>query len=301
MTSHSNEVRRARPALGTFVEIAVAGLEDEAAHRAIDAAFAAVETVQQRMSFHDPQSMLSRINREAARRPVQVDAWTYSVLRAARLVYLQSAGVFDVTVAPRLQELGFLPGERPQPEGTQPATFADVLLLPGRVVRFTRADMCIDLGGIAKGYTVDRAIATLRRAGVRSGLVNAGGDLRVLGGAQQVAVRHPSMPQSAHFSLSPRNAAIATSANYFAERWKEGEVLAPIIDPQTGERTARVLSATVRARSAMLADALTKVVMLRGEEALPVLNFFHADAIIVSGIGEPKCTPRWHAALQFPS
>lgn len=301
MPSPSNEVRRARPALGTFVEIAVAGLEDDAAHRAIDAAFSVVETVQQRMSFHDAESMLSRINREAARRPVQVDAWTFAVLRAARLVYEKSAGMFDVTVAPRLQELGFLPGRRPRPVASRPATFADVELLSGGVVRFSRGDVCIDLGGIAKGYAVDRAIATLRRAGVRSGLVNAGGDLRVLGGAQRVAVRHPAMPHAAHFSLPLRNAAIATSANYFAERWKEGEVLAPIIDPKTHERSARVLSATVRARTAMLADALTKVVMLRGEEALPVLNYFHADAIFVSGTGEPKCTPRWHTALQFPS
>lgn len=94
---------------------------------------------------------------------------------------------------------------------------------------------------------------------------------------------------------------MATSAHYFAGRWQEAQTLAPIIEPRTGKQVSQVRSVTVRARTAMLADALTKVVMLRAEEALPVLNHFRADAIFVSASGEEKCTPRWHAALQFSS
>src|SRR6185437_14298893 len=98
MTSRSSEVRRARPLLGTFVEIAVDGWCADSAHCAIDAAFAAIEEVQRRMSFHDPASTLSRLNREAAQRAVPVDAWTFAVLRAAARVHRVSGGAFDVTV-----------------------------------------------------------------------------------------------------------------------------------------------------------------------------------------------------------
>ncbi|HSI15059.1 MAG TPA: FAD:protein FMN transferase [Chthoniobacter sp.] len=302
MTSRSSEVRRARPLLGTFVEIAVGGLRAEAAHRAIDAAFATIEEVQRRMSFHDPESMLSRLNRGAAREPVQVDAWTFAVLRAAERVHRISGGAFDVTIAPRLQALGFLPGKRMRaPRGAKPASFADVELLPGRRVRFHRPDIRLDLGGIAKGYAVDRAVGVLQRAGVPRGVVNAGGDLRAFGEAQGVAIRHPDQPQAIYRTLPLHDAAIATSAHYFAERWQAEQQLAPIIEPQTGKQVSQLRSATVRARTAMLADALTKVVMLRAEAALPVLNHFRADAIFVSASGEEKCTPRWHAALQFSS
>ena len=302
MISLSSEVRRARPLLGTFVEIAASGLPADAAHRAIDAAFATIEEVQRRMSFHDPESMLSQLNREAAHRPVQVDAWTFTVLRAAERVYRVSDGVFDVTIAPRLQGLGFLPGTATHTSRNTPrVSFADVELLPGRRVHFRRAGVCLDLGGIAKGFAVDRAVATLRRAGVPHGVVNAGGDLRAFGDTQSVMIRHPDQPQAAWRTLPLDNAAIATSAHYFAGSWKPELTLAPIVEPRTGKQVTQVRSVTVRAGTAMFADALTKVVMLRAEEALPVLNHFRADAIFFSASGEEKCTPRWHAALQFPS
>ena len=301
MTSLSNEVRRARPLLGTYVEIATVGMPKEAAHRAIDAAFAAIEEVQRRMSFHDSESVLSRLNRDAARQAVRVDAETFTVLQTAAEVHRASGGMFDVTIAPPLQEFGFLPGGRPSHRGARRASFADVELLPGRFVRFRRPDIRLDLGGIAKGFAVDRAVAALRRAGVPQGLVNAGGDLRAFGGCQRVAIRHPDRPQTAYCALPLHNAALATSAHYFAERWQPGQTLAPIIDPRTGRQGTPVRSATVRARTAMLADALTKVVMLGAEAALPALNHFRADAIFISALGEEKCSPRWHAALELSS
>ncbi|EDY20096.1 putative thiamine biosynthesis lipoprotein ApbE transmembrane [Chthoniobacter flavus Ellin428] len=231
-----------------------------------------------------------------------VDAWTFAVLRAAAQVHRISSGAFDVTVAPHLQRLGFLPGERAAAwRATGAVSFADVDLLPGRRVRFRRPDVCIDLGGIAKGFAVDRAVATLRNAGVQHGLVNAGGDLRVFGDEQAIAVRHPEDPGATLHGLRLANAALATSAHYFAARWQPEQTLAAIVHPSTGQQCAQVRSATVRASSTMLADALTKVVMLRAEAALPVLNHFRADAIFVSAGGEQKCCPHWHATLEFSS
>ena len=97
----SDSVRRTQPLLGTFVEIAAAGADRDDLQQAIDKAFAAVAQVHRLMSFHDPHSDVSRLNREASTRAVPVHAWTYQ--------HRQSAGVFDVTVAPLLQQCGLLP------------------------------------------------------------------------------------------------------------------------------------------------------------------------------------------------
>ena len=284
------EVRQARPLLGTIVEVVVAGSGETRARRGIAEAFAAVAEVQRRMSYHDAASVLSRVNREAARQAVEVDEWTFAVLTAAAEMHRVSGGVFDVTVAPRLEALGFLP---PTGAAASLETFADVELRAGRTVRFHRAGLRLDLGGIAKGFAVDQAVAALRRSGVPRGLVNAGGDLRAFGDAPfPVAIRHPDDQRATFTTVPLQNAALATSAHYFADRVVPGSALGPIVDPRTGAQ-ARIRSATVRAATAMLADALTKIVMLTGEAALPVLTHFRADAIFVATGAEARCSPGW--------
>src|SRR2546423_10672087 len=101
MRSRSNNFRRARPLLGTLVEISAAGA-GPCVHAAIGAAFAAIERVQRLMSFHDPRSDISRVNRWADRKPIAVDAWTWAVLARAQMISQASAGAFDITTAPRL-------------------------------------------------------------------------------------------------------------------------------------------------------------------------------------------------------
>src|SRR5262249_11850827 len=113
MKLRSSEIRRARPLLGTFVEIVVDEMSRREGDRAIDAAFRTIEDVQDRMSFHDPGSTLSFLNRNAGHISVPVDEWTFKVLETAAEVYRISQGVFDVTIAPHLQARGFLPSRQP--------------------------------------------------------------------------------------------------------------------------------------------------------------------------------------------
>src|SRR5579883_524992 len=184
--------RRARPALGTFVEISATAPRDVNLSAAIEAAFAAIEHVQKRMSFHDSASDVSALNRSARLQAVQVDPATTTVLQHALDFFSASQGRFDVSIAPILIRRGVLPGTfHPKEAG---ATSADIELCSGNRVRFRRA-LQIDLGGIAKGYAVDCAVAALQAHGAHHGVVNAGGDLRVFGEvAQKIAVRHPSAP-----------------------------------------------------------------------------------------------------------
>ena len=275
-------------------------MDEDTSHAAIDAAFDAIAEVQRRMSFHDPSSMLSRLNRLAAFEPLQVDDWTFEVLEFAAEMHRVSGGIFDVTVGADLQARGFLPVV---PDGATPsADFAAVQLLPGRFVRFHRSGLRLDLGGIAKGFAVDRAVAALRDAGAVGGLVNAGGDLRAFGDESfAVAIRHPEQPGANLATIDLHESALATSAHYFADRLVPSADFAPIIHPQSGEPARTVRSATVRARSAMVADALTKVLMLAGEAALPMLEHFDADGIFVAANGAAMCSPGFHATLELSS
>ncbi|HET9379084.1 MAG TPA: FAD:protein FMN transferase [Chthoniobacterales bacterium] len=200
MKSPCDEWRRARPLLGTIVEITIGSDQKPVAERAIEHAFASIAVIHQRMSFHDPNSVLSRVNREAFVRPVVVDEKTFQVLTIARDFFLLSDGLFDPTIAPTLQRAGFLPASGEAPTRSD-ISFADVELLSDNRVRFRRPGVCLDLGGIAKGFAVDEAIAVLERAGIDTALVNAGGDLRT-SGSFSVGIRHPHRPGQLFISLS---------------------------------------------------------------------------------------------------
>lgn len=287
MKSVLSEVRRARPLLGTFVEItARAGGDEAKLHGAIDKAFAAISTVHRLMSFHDPASDISRLNAEAAHKPVRVHRWTHRVLRLARNFSQESDGAFDITVASLLRAWRFLPRT-----GTRPCRgdWRDIILERDGKVRFRRP-LLVDLGGIAKGFAVDRATAVLIAAGVRGGIVNAGGDLRVFGSvSRRVHIRHPLAPERPGGVALLKNRAFATSATYFSRRKCGNRVLSPLVDGRTRESCVDHVSVSVAAPDCLTADALTKVVLALRSRACPVLERHDADAVLL----ERDLPPRW--------
>ena len=284
MTSCSSETHRARPLLGTLVEIRVqrGGM---VARSAVDAAFRAVEGVQQAMSFHDPESELSWLNRNACGRAIKVSPALWRVLSEALRLSNLSGGAFDPTVGARLVRWKILPA--PQARTPTPATtsWRDVRLLAGRRVRFHRA-LWLDLGGIAKGYAVDLAVSILRRNGISSGIVNAGGDLRVFGSrAERVHVRHPNQPASLVPLAELSDAALATSAGYFSEKRCGGRRVNALVNPLLQRPCSSRRSVSVQAPTCLLADALTKVVLVHDCAAEPLLRRCGASAMILEGAG----------------
>jgi FAD:protein FMN transferase len=283
-------VRRARPLLGTFVEIAVAPCA--VADAAIDAAFEAVARVHSLMSLHDSQSDVSRLNRGGTS-AVAVDALTFDVLAAAAELQRRSGGLFNIAVAPVLQSLGLLPGS---PGRAQPLEDA-VELLPDRRVRLRRASARIDLGGIAKGFAVDRAVGALRERGVAVGLVNAGGDLYGFGPyAHKIDIRDPSDPAAVMSRIDVFNEALASTAGRVDPFCSRVVGDCAVIDPRHGEPVRTVRGASVRASSCMVADALTKIVMIAREDAGPILDHYGASALFVAETGEVCATADWQDA-----
>jgi FAD:protein FMN transferase len=301
MAIASDKIRRARPLLGTFVEIEAAGAARSAIDAAIDAAFEAVAKVHRLMSFHAPDSDVSRLNREAGIRPVGVDAWTFWVLEAAVEMHRRSNGIFDIAVAPTLQTMGLLPVLNDDAAiVTAARSFDTVELLEGKTVRFRNAAVRIDLGGIAKGFAVDRALQVLRSFGVASGLVNAGGDLAAFGAEPQtIHIRHPRDPRRLIGSIEVTDEALASTARRFDPFQSAETTASAIIDPGTGKPAHSIDGATVRARSCMVADALTKIVMIAGIDAIECLEHYSASALLVSTDGDVRITPDWHRAVHL--
>jgi thiamine biosynthesis lipoprotein len=284
-------VARMRPLLGTLVEIRAGGTAARAAG-GIAAAFAAIERVQRLMSFHEAGSDVSRINSTPVGREVAVDPETYHVLRHALDLGHRSGGAFDIAVAPRLVSAGFLPypalgGLLPQSVGdaNHPARFSDLELLADCGVRWRKKGW-IDLGGIAKGYAVDVAVAALRSHGITHGLVNAGGDLRGFGDRPwPIRIRAPEKLETLFDVGGLRDAAIATSAGYPGGRGAGSPGVDPIVDPASGDCVAWNASISVVASHCMAADALTKVVRLAPAALPALLEHYDAQAVLADDLG----------------
>jgi thiamine biosynthesis lipoprotein len=243
---------RCRPLLGTYVEITAPG----ATNAAIEAAFDAVAHVHRLMSFHEAMSDLGRLRRAAADSIVAVDRETALVLRFAGELRVVSGGVFDVGVGRRLVEAGFLPADGLGSLDDYPGDGGDIEVLDDTHVRLRRRTL-IDLGGIAKGYAVDRAVEVLMAAGVAEGLVNAGGDLRVFGPRAQVAGLRDADGRIQQ-TVELRDGALASSA-YRPDR-RRNLMASPFVGRHGGfvVDTTRV---SVVAPTTMLADAMTKIAM----------------------------------------
>ncbi|MGV8991363.1 MAG: FAD:protein FMN transferase [Thiobacillus sp.] len=277
---HGDTLTRARPLLGTLVEISARGTSVHTLNTAIERAFVAVARIQTLMSYHDPQSDVSRLNRNGTA-GITVDPHTWFVLDTARALAEASNGLFDISIAPDLVREGFLPHHAELARVDAAANWRHIELLPSHRVRFSRP-LHIDLGGIAKGYAVDCALGTLQDAGLLAGRVNAGGDLRLFGeAAETIRVRHPGAATQLLPLCQLREGAVATSASYFSQRQHQGRVVTPLINAATRQPCIDTRSVSVLADQCILADALTKVVFAEPDQAIVVLDHFGAHAVMI--------------------
>jgi thiamine biosynthesis lipoprotein len=265
---------RCKPLLGTFVEIRIEA--ESPSLKALDEAFLAIEQVQSLMGFHNPDSELSQINARSYLEPVRIHPWTAEVLTIANEVYLQSQGVFNCGVGHRLVEASLLPRHHDLNHDSF-GGIEDLQFIEPSLVR-SSLPLNLDLGGIAKGYAVDKAVEALMAIGIQTGSVNAGGDLRVFGDRfQDIHIRHPSKPHELIQIGSMTVGAIATSSLYFANRNTSSTSF--MVNPLNQEHMEFSESYSVIASRCVFADALTKVVSISGNTHHPCLNYFSAQAI----------------------
>jgi thiamine biosynthesis lipoprotein len=267
---------RCKPLLGTFVEISTE--DGEHSLYAVEMAFEAIELVQALMGFHNPESELSQINARSHLEPIHIHPWTAEVLTIAKEIHIKSHGIFNCGVGHRLVEAGLLPRHISWADHSF-GGIEDLRLIDRSLVQ-SKLPLCLDLGGIAKGYAVDKAVEALIAQGMQSGSINAGGDIRVFGDhAQDIQIRNPSKPLELIQIGSMKTGAIATSSLYFAKR--DADAKSYMVNPLNHEHIEFSDSYSVIASECVYADALTKVVSISGNTQHPCLSHFSAQAITI--------------------
>jgi thiamine biosynthesis lipoprotein len=294
----SNLFKFQQIAMGTVVEITLVGDGEEQAQKAALQAFREIKRIEYLMSPWIETSDVNRINRSAGKEWIRVAPETLEVIRKAQAVSELSEGAFDITVGPLVQlwrkarEKG-IPPELDEVKGTLKwVDFKQVMINLEERVFLKKRGIAIDLGGIAKGYAVNRAFELLRKNGFKNLIVNAGGDLRA-GGLKlnqpwSIGVQHPRESQKILARISLSDGAIATSGDYEKYFIHQGKRYHHIVNPKDGFPAEACQSVTFLHKDGMTADALATAVFVLGPEKGYALcqKIEGADCLIVDSEGK---------------
>jgi thiamine biosynthesis lipoprotein len=269
--------------------------EAEGASEMLRAARAAARLAEAAMNVYDPTSPISQFNAAPADAATDLPDDALAVLRESHAVYRRSQGAFDVTIRPLLQlwkgrdRTDELPSAPAIAAARQASRWDDITLLDGGASK-TVATAGVDLGGIAKGFGIDRATEALMQNGARGGLVNIGGDVRTFGllpGGQpwRVGIRSPfdAEPTGHWMVVAVRDAAVCTSGNYERYSTIAGRRYSHILDPRTGWPAEASPSVSVIAPTASLADAWATALSVLGPAGLELLEGTGIEAMLVLG------------------
>ena len=285
-----------RAIMGTEVHVELWADDPRTGREAIDAVMAEMHRIDQDMSPYIETSELARINRLAASQPVQISPELFALIAKSLEFSKLTGGVFDITFASAGHLYNYRKRKHPDRETLQKALPAidwhHVILDPTHeTIRFSRPGVRIDLGGIAKGYAVDRGIALLRRHGIRHAIVTAGGDSRLLGDRRGrpwiLGIRHPRKRGALATRLPLWNVALSTSGDYERFFIENGVRYHHIINPRTGRSARGIISATVIGPDATTTDALSTSLFIMGvKEGLALANRLpDIDAILIDQTG----------------
>jgi len=292
-------VKKSQFLFGTIADITVIA-KTSADQKAIDLAFDAMKDIDNRMSSYNNTSEVSQINKLAGRSAVKVSSDTLNVTEKSLYYSKISDGMFDISVGPLMDIWGFRSGKQHIPSDEE---INNVLpLIDYRKVKIDQSNstikldlkgMRIDLGAIAVGYAVDKAVSVLKDNGIKNALVNGGGEIYALGSpskkkAWRVGIQHPRRKNEMLGTLELKDMAISTSGDYENYFEMNGKRYCHIMNPKTGKPVEGVMSVTVVANTTIEADALSTALFIMGAENGMKLaeKLNNVECIIVTGTNE---------------
>lgn len=278
--------------MDTVVEMTVYGPQGQAA---VKEAFAEFQHIHQLTNVFAPESQVSEINRQAGISPVAVDPLLFAMIEEACQVSAQVEGAFDITVGPLSDLWGigkkgdYVPSKEELAMVMPLVDYRQVLLdKQQQTVYLAKAGMKLDLGGIAKGYAVDRAIEMLKAKGVQSALINAGGDVRVIGTKPdktpwRIGVQHPRKEDGMIAKLALEGwDTMETSGDYQRYMEKSGMRYSHILDPRSGYQPQEVTSVTIVNNNSAMGDFLSTALFVLGvDKGKEVLKKFPGNEAII--------------------
>ena len=313
MTDPINEraISDGRYAMGTVLEITIEGLESQPAERVLDELYDEALRLDRLLSIYDPESEISRINRTAGHGKQQVDPDVVEILKLSIAYSELTRGAFDVTIGPLVALWTEAADRNAPPTAAELAAArqrvgADrISAISGDGVSLAEEGMKLDLGGIAKGYALDRMLPLLERNRVKSALLNFGQSSTWAVGAPagsagwRLLVRGPEGRFAGLITLRDQ----ALSASGSRGQWVEidGRRYGHIIDPRSGEPLLRARQAVVISQSAALAEALSlALLVLDAETGLALVAAEPGcEGLLIEGGGVLRSTPGWEAAVRF--
>jgi len=305
-------VKRHRLLMGTLVEISVIGRDEDEVAAAIDDAFAEMKRIEGLMSRRIPESEVSKINGLAVSKPTRVSPEVLRVIRRAEEISKASGGYFDISIGVLLDLWGFegnggrLPGKDEVDEALRSVGYKGIHLdETASTVELRKKGMRIDLGGIAKGYAVDRAFEVLTSRGFGNLIVNAGGDMRVEGkkpnGPWVIGIQDPRDRSRILATLDASDICVATSGDYERYFTKNGIRYHHLLDPFTGFPARGCRSVTILAKDALSADALATAVFVMGpQKGFELIERMEeVEGLIISSDGEMIISEGLKGRLRF--
>ncbi len=267
--------RRSQFLMGTLVEISVIEKDGKLAKTAMQKAFREIRRLEKMMSIHIPNSEVSKVNQAAGKDPVAVSKELMAVIQRSLFWSEKTAGAFDITIGPAQELWNFdapsLPLKNSITDAIEKIDFKKIQLEEQKIY-LPKKGMRLNLGAIAKGYAVDKAIDILKENKIQNALINAGGDLKSIGKRSdqlnwKIGLQHPRTSESLLASFSISNNAVATSGDYQKYFEQNGKRYHHILDPKTGSpATTGSMSATVIAKNVMDADALSTAIFVLGSK-----------------------------------
>lgn len=274
LSSSESLHKSARFLMGTFVEVTVKGPKSKA-NQAIEAVFDEMKRVEDVTSFHKP-SQLTSVNQSAGSEPIQTAPELVALIARSLAFADDTDGAFDPTLGPLAKLWHFSAGEPRLPEhaeimaalekkGWEAVKVNESL----STVSVPRKGMLVDLGGIAKGYALERARAVLKRLGISAALINAGGDILAMGEKSpgkpwRIGVQDPRSPRGLVAVATLKDNVIVTSGDYERFFMKDGKRYHHILNPKTGYPAEGLQSATIVAEDGVTADAVATAVFSLG-------------------------------------
>jgi thiamine biosynthesis lipoprotein len=268
-------------AMATEFAVVLPGEHPRATEIAVDA-LDMLDRIEATLSIYRPESEVSRINTAAGTSPVTVSPEVFDLITRAVTISQWTDGAFDITAGPLVDCWGFTKRRGQKPSEEQIAAARDKvgwnrieLIKEANQVFLPKAGMSLNLGGIGKGYAIDRLASHLKNNGIEHFLIH-GGKSTILastpatladGESWKIAIEHPLRPGQRLTQISVDNAAIATSGSGKQFFHYRGKRLGHVIDPRTGYPTGDALSMTIMTDNATDADALSTAFFVQGIEA----------------------------------
>lgn len=283
--------------MGTRISVEFWSDDNGKAARAINQVMAEMHRIDRQLSPYKEQSELSRVNNQAGEKAVKISEEMYLLLERSLYYSRISDGAFDISFASVGRFYDYREGRKPDRETLEshlPAIDYRAIEInaDAKSVRFLHPLLKIDLGGIAKGYAVDRGIEILQQQGVVSAIVTAGGDSRILGdrGGRPwvLGIRHPRQEESYAVKIPLENVALSTSGDYERFFMEGGQRIHHIVNPTTGQSSTGIQSVSVLASRGIDSDALSTTLFVLGiKKGLALVNSLQGiDAIIIDAEGK---------------